>query len=318
MKKAFTMAEILLSLTIIGVVAAITLPSLTGNINERTWNTQRKALYARMSQAIALMPALNGYGNITKDESGSIIEDTTAETFVTAGLSKVLKINNICDNEHLQDCGIPTKIIPTRGDDGSNVAYINTSDINTFFSLNSYFHKIPFFPQDTKVAAFETQNGESIITYYNPQCSHTTQYYQNSNNHIWYVPEVCVNFIYDLNGSKGPNTVNKDIGIMTVFYPTDSIVAAPVLPLRSISSGNNVTQYNAAKFCRDFDSEFRAPNIYEAQSIVTNHKLLNLTSVMLWTSEIESSTKGWIVQTNEPVRGIVDRSGGRRLQCVKR
>lgn len=58
MKKAFTMAEILLSLTIIGVVAAITLPSLTGNINERTWNTQRKALYARMSQAISLMPGI--------------------------------------------------------------------------------------------------------------------------------------------------------------------------------------------------------------------------------------------------------------------
>ena len=309
---AFTMAEILLSLTIIGVVAAITLPSLTGNINERTWNTQRKALYARMSQAISLMPALNGYG--TLDDA----TDTAAETFITAGLAKVMKINNICDNEHLQDCGIPTKIIPTIGDDGSNAAYINTSDIKTFFSLNSYFHKIPFFPQDTKVAAFETQNGESIITYYNPQCSHTTQYYQNSNNHIWYVPEVCVNFIYDLNGSKGPNTVNKDIGIMTVFYPTDSIVAAPVLPLRSISSGNNVTQYNAAKFCRDFDSEFRAPNIYEAQSIVTNHKLLNLRSVMLWTSEIESPTKGWVVQTNEPVRGAVDRNGERRLQCVKR
>ena len=50
--KAFTMAEILLSLTIIGVVAAITLPSLTGNINERMWNTQRKALYARMPQAM--------------------------------------------------------------------------------------------------------------------------------------------------------------------------------------------------------------------------------------------------------------------------
>ena len=56
----FTMAEILLSLTIIGVVAAITLPSLTGNINERTWNTQRKALYARFSQAMSLMPSLNG------------------------------------------------------------------------------------------------------------------------------------------------------------------------------------------------------------------------------------------------------------------
>ena len=80
--SAFTMAEILLSLTIIGVVAAITLPSLTGNINERTWNTQRKALYARFSQAIALMPALNAYGTLTENESGCItelIEDTNMQ-----------------------------------------------------------------------------------------------------------------------------------------------------------------------------------------------------------------------------------------------
>ena len=116
--SAFTMAEILLSLTIIGVVAAITLPSLTGNINERTWNTQRKALYARFSQAIALMPSLNGYGTLKEetDSAGSTsIEDTAAETFVTAGLSKVLKINNICDNMHLSDCGLPDKINPYSG-----------------------------------------------------------------------------------------------------------------------------------------------------------------------------------------------------------
>ena len=64
MTFAFTMAEILLSLTIIGVVAAITLPSLTGNINERTWNTQRKALYARFSQAMPLMDALEWLRNL--------------------------------------------------------------------------------------------------------------------------------------------------------------------------------------------------------------------------------------------------------------
>ena len=59
-KCAFTMAEILLSLTIIGVVAAITLPSLTGNINERTWKQARKALYARFRRAIARVPGVNG------------------------------------------------------------------------------------------------------------------------------------------------------------------------------------------------------------------------------------------------------------------
>ena len=106
------MAEFLLSLTIIGVVAAITLPSLTGNINERTWNTQRKTLYARMSQAVALMPALNGYG--VTDDAGST-ENQAAETFITNGLSKVLKVNNICDSEHLNDSGINEKVIGING-----------------------------------------------------------------------------------------------------------------------------------------------------------------------------------------------------------
>ncbi len=96
----FTMAEFLLSLTIIGVVAAITLPSLMANINERTWNTQRKALYARLSQAIAMMPQLNGYGEYEGTNTDGVVsatKDTAAEAFLTEGLSKVLKINNICD-----------------------------------------------------------------------------------------------------------------------------------------------------------------------------------------------------------------------------
>ena len=33
----------------------------------------------------------------------------------------------------------------------------------------------------------------------------------------------CVNFIYDLNGKKGPNTMGKDMGFMTMLYPFDFI-----------------------------------------------------------------------------------------------
>ena len=134
------MAEILLSLTIIGVVAAITLPSLTGNINERTWNTQRKALYARFSQAIALMPSLNGYGTLTEDESGSI-EDTAAETFITSGLSKVLKINNICDNDHLEDCGIPSKMTDVLGSQinvPKKISELNSLNTNMSWSTEAF------------------------------------------------------------------------------------------------------------------------------------------------------------------------------------
>ena len=34
---------------------------------------------------------------------------------LTAGLSKVMKINNICDSNHLKDCGISSKIITLKG-----------------------------------------------------------------------------------------------------------------------------------------------------------------------------------------------------------
>ena len=159
---AFTMAEILLSLTIIGVVAAITLPSLTGNINERTWNTQRKALYARFSQAIALMPALNGYGTLKEESSAGASDavDTAAETFVTAGLSKVLKINNVCDHEHIQDCGIAEKITTLNG--SIIETPVKMSELNSKMRSGSAYGSFSLI--DTNAAAFETANGESILT----------------------------------------------------------------------------------------------------------------------------------------------------------
>ena len=177
------MAEILLSLTIIGVVAAITLPSLTGNINERTWNTQRKALYARMSQAISLMPSLNGFGTFTEGDSSTSAVDTAAETFVSNGLAKVLKINNICDYEHLEDCGFASNIIATTGSKAFSSFPTTLYEFNDSFSKsNTYVSKT----DNTKAAAFETVNGESLIVYYNPRCisdpkstwEHSLQYSQ--------------------------------------------------------------------------------------------------------------------------------------------
>ena len=104
-KYSFTMAEILISLTIIGVIAAITLPALIGNVNERAWDTQRRALRARMAQAIAMMPALTGYGAYDANwqagdcsagnycnDSITINNDTTALSFVTKGLAKVFEL----------------------------------------------------------------------------------------------------------------------------------------------------------------------------------------------------------------------------------
>ena len=258
-EQAFTMAEILLSLTIIGVVAAITLPSLTGNINERTWNTQRKALYARFSQAIALMPALNGYGTLAEDESGSVTADNVAETFVTSGLSKVLKINNICDSEHLQDCGIASKITTYN----SVISFpLDWNTLNPKMKTASY-ERWSHSMINSKAAAFETANGESIAVFYNPYCQQET-----SVLHGYMVPPlVCANFIYDLNGNKGPNTIGKDIGFLTVLYSSDSNVVAPVFEHVGSTS---VVYEEGTKYCRTLDNA-RMPNKEEAMSLFVNN-----------------------------------------------
>ncbi len=268
----FTMAEILLSLTIIGVVAAITLPSLMANINERTWNTQRKALYARMSQAIAMMPQVGGYGNVAEDADGNVTADTAAETFLTEGLSKVLKINNICDNEHLADCGISGTITTIHGDVVS--AFPATfQDLNESFMGYDYTYsngsRVSYSQINTKAAAFETQNGESIALYYSPTCSSLDFASLGSGNITTAQSYVCANFIYDLNGSRGPNTIGKDIGFITAVNSTDSYVVAP-MPVKS--SFGKLTHANALTACKSLMPDARLASLPEMIGLFANRK----------------------------------------------
>ena len=249
---AFTMAEILISLTIIGVIAAITLPSLRANINEKTWATQKKALLSRMSQAVAMLDSQNTY--------------QTAQRYVTEGLSSVLKINNICDHDNLADCGIVDgTIITTKG--GTFNFPKTWVDLGyTKFATNTGTELAPVYSETgDQIAAFETANGESVVVFYNPQCI-------PSNDDAPAVatgddaPEmyryVCANIIYDLNQDKGPNTVGKDIGFMTVLYAADSSLATFV---------PTATTLTAAACTAD---DMRAPSLDEAVAMQLNWKLM--------------------------------------------
>ena len=277
---AFTMAEILLSLTIIGVVAAITLPSLTGNINERTWNTQRKALYARMSQAIPLMGSVNGYA--------------TAETFVTAGLSKVLKINNICDHDHLEDCGIASKFVKLNGSTASiptKMSELNSRIVN-MSAIGEGGESYSYSQEDSDAAAFETVNGESILIFYNGKCVPAL----DETRVTYFQTKLCANLVYDLNGSKGPNTIGKDMGYLSIFYPTDSVIVSPYPMMRSLSA--QYPQDEAGAACTNMDSEYRLPNKEEMASIFVNTFLIGdgsetVLDALYWTSSVISSTKAW-------------------------
>ena len=323
-KFAFTMAEILLSLTIIGVVAAITLPSLIGNINERTWNTQRKALHARMAQAIAMMPQLNGYGTFVASAENAPKTDNTAMTFVTDGLSKVLKINNVCDNEHWGDCGVASIYTKLSGDtltmaSAKTLAGFNPL-INDTFTNQAEVNKA-IFNYDTNAVAFETQNGETVILYYNPYCNDNKVIEQPAVGEVkWDHAQqyMCANFVYDLNGVKGPNQVGKDVGFITAVYANNSDVVAPNLMPAHGTDSHSYTFEQAQEVCRNRGVEARLPNISEAMAMSYNVNLLGLPDLAFWTSSFVGISHAWFVAMRYGARDVRPNNDTNAVRCVKR
>ena len=59
-KKGFTLAEVLITLTIIGIVAALTIPTLINNVNEAQYNAGVKDSFNKLSQALSMIQSNNG------------------------------------------------------------------------------------------------------------------------------------------------------------------------------------------------------------------------------------------------------------------
>ncbi|MCM1010493.1 MAG: type II secretion system GspH family protein [Fusobacterium sp.] len=334
------MAEILLSLTIIGVVAAITLPSLTGNINERTWNTQRKALYSRISQAISLMPALNGYGVVSKaigtEGTDSYVPavDTAAVSFITNGLAKVMKINNVCETYNITKCGIP-KVIKPMGEKGEiidNSGHVTGTydkiDMDVFTNVKEYYPNVYggfFVPYFTNGASFETANGESIFMHYNLNCMNFEDYSARSSGAIFPTASICINFIYDLNGTKGPNTFGKDIGIITVFNPSDPVVVAPMpfpSPLYAKYKGSQyISVNNMGSACTSSNPASRPPNVYEALALEFNNRLYQYQHAYYWTSTRVPNTTDQIysyLTNGYIIKSTYDQNSKLFVRCIHR
>ena len=203
MKKSFTMAELLIAVVVIGVLAAIILPALQDKITKKQWNLHKKALNSRMTQAVALLPKISGYGEYTvgEDENGSsVVTDTAAMTFVTEGLSKVYKINNICDNTNFKKCGLPDRIV-YQFEPAFTQTFPKTLK-ELLYNMGYNYGVDDGITTNTKAVAVETANGESIAVYYKPDCV---------DSDAASLPAICAHFIIDLNGLNGPNRIGYDI-----------------------------------------------------------------------------------------------------------
>ncbi len=319
--RGFTLAEVLITLAIIGIVAAITLPSLLVNVNEKAWDAQRKALHARMAQAIGQMNTLGGYGTFETNEEGTATEDTAAESFILDALSKVYKINNVCGPDKLSSCGIPSKVATL--DAVSEISFpTKMSELNSQLLNGLHVDGEKGSVVDTKAAAFETVNGESIAVYYNPMCSSSVSINHYPQNNM------CVNFLYDLNGKEGPNEIGKDIGFMTALYNKNPVVVAPVPYDKDYAStvphySENKETIDAPTACKNMAENLRLPDKDELTSLFVNAPLINLSESKsrYWSSTTVSSGNSgmaWYQAFVNGDRGKRPRSELYLVRCVKK
>ena len=192
-KAAFTLAEVLITLAIIGVVAAITIPSLVKNYNEKAWSTAQKVFTERLEVATRQMNTeekLAGYSS-TMD-------------FVNE-LKKYIKITRVCDNNNITKC-FNKEVIWNEGEDPIDMSEVTDASA---FGLDWKFSEgkgggVP------ETVAVQFANGVNAIIAYNPNTT------QDPFNNQFSATSNSMAILYDVSGNKNPNTNGKDIGKINV------------------------------------------------------------------------------------------------------
>ena len=196
--------------------------------------------------------------------------------------------------QELAKCGLPDRI---KAMDNTNVVFpTKLSELNEGFTTTLIESNEPLLnPQshiDTKAAGLETVNGESIAVFYNPSCVYKEVAFATGGRFYPY-PYMCANFIYDLNGRKGPNKMGKDIGFITALYPVDSEVVAPMPNNKFVTSDSNGWS-GALPKCNQQEKGTRLPNFDEMFSILINKGFINSNFTRYgWTSTPYNENKAW-------------------------
>ena len=255
-RTAFTIAEVLITIGIIGVVAALTIPAIIANTQGKEYEVARKRMLQTFGEGVRLISI-----------QGEMQSANNAEDFVENYLKKQIKIMKTCDNDNLKACGIETG---TNAIKAWSDKKITRTMPRTTSQLNSGIASGHTMKNPTKSYGFVMANGYAVNLFYNPNCEAKKLLSGFAN---WTSDFVCVNAIYDMNGLKGPNQAGKDIGFVTILYPdTSSIALAPNPYYKNLKNAN---YKDGMAGCAELGADYTLPRLEEWASISYNRELFD-------------------------------------------
>ena len=282
-KSAFTLAEVLITLGIIGVVAVMTMPAIIANIQDhvkakRIENIRQKL--SKVTDAMSATSGINGYADTME--------------FV-AEMNKHMKIAKICDNDNLSACW-PTKEVML-DDEGKMWEIAKTKNAKTLkipkAVLNNY----------TNTVGIVTADGTSMILSYDKTCDFNPEVTGYAYSGGLSNSASCLAGVFDWNGGKNPNKLGKDVitlGVASGLGRNCAIEAGG----KCFTAAFEPTPLTKAE-CEELKGELGIKECYYSQDnwagavkqcgglskMPTRNDLVELAKVLYNTSNISSS--GW-------------------------
>ena len=189
-KLAFTLAEVLITLGIIGIVAALTLPAFISNVQGRIQAKRVENINQKLSKVTDKMAVQSGL--IGYPDTMSFVQE----------MKKHMSIAKVCDNSHLAECWGTTEV-----DVGKDKPW-EISKTKTAKTL-----KIGEPDNWADTVGIVTADGTPMILSYNKNCNFDPskdglQYNQSSgkSNSL-----ACLSGVFDWNGGARPNKLGDDV-----------------------------------------------------------------------------------------------------------
>ena len=238
--KAFTLAEVLITLGIIGVVAAITMPILIGNYQKTVWTNQLKKCVSTLEQGFQMALATDGVFEL---------ENTTL--IKSMGPNGASKDNDAFFNEFKKYFKV-IDIKESGFDEYEGYKYLNGEDA----SGDGYYSSNAIYFEDGSKLILSIAN--STMDNDTADCNRIKQLGGNLCSAIR-DPD---NFDIDINGDKGPNQFGRDrfkftLGNNGRLYPYGGKDFALWYQIRELSTNDSYWNSSNAAYwssCNPSDS----------------------------------------------------------------
>ncbi len=195
-RVAFTLAEVLITLGIIGVVAALTLPALLTNIQSKVRAERSRSVQYKFSLATEKMARLNLIGPY--DSTDAFVDE----------LQKHLKISKRCNASNLRGCW-PYDTV----DLGNGKTWdISKTKTGRQFGMNNDDNN----DYTSDNVGIVTADGTPMILSYNKKCKaidslEKLSWTTTDNKPLTNPSASCVAAVYEINGTGKPNKLSNDV-----------------------------------------------------------------------------------------------------------